>query len=113
MTLAIPPKNAANILLIDVVWWGAFDGPSQHCVALFQDATASALAAVDTHINATHVTRCITFRHKMTAGTTSATTFKVRAGSNNAGTTTFNGAAGARKFGGIAASSITITEIAA
>ena len=40
-------------------------------------------------------------------------TFKVRAGANAAGTTTFNGTGGARRMGGVAASSITITEIKA
>jgi hypothetical protein len=50
--------------------------------------------------------------HYMTAGTTSATTFKVRGGVN-AGTLTFNGEVGARLFGGVCASSITVTEIAA
>ena len=45
-------------------------------------------------------------------GTTSATTFKIRAGGNGAGTWTFNGQSGARRYGGVEASSITITEIA-
>lgn len=52
----------------------------------------------------------IIFNHIMTAGTTSATTFKVRCGGNAAGTTTFNGQATARKYGGVMASSIQITE---
>jgi U3 small nucleolar RNA-associated protein 20 len=52
----------------------------------------------------------ICFSHYMTAGTTSSTTFRVRAGAAGAATTTFNGTAGARKFGGVASSSITITE---
>jgi len=47
----------------------------------------------------------------MTAGTTSATTFKFRVGINS-GTFTFNGYSGGRKLGGVAASSMTITEIA-
>ena len=45
-------------------------------------------------------------------GTTSATTFKVRAGMEAAGTFVFNGGNGTgRKFGGVCASSITVTEI--
>jgi hypothetical protein len=48
----------------------------------------------------------------MTAGTIIATTFKVRVGCSGAGTTTFNGVAGGRIFGGVMASSITITEVA-
>ena len=47
----------------------------------------------------------------MTAGTTSSTTFKGRAGLSAAGTLSFNGFGGARRFGGVMASSITITEV--
>ena len=46
----------------------------------------------------------------MVAGTTSETTFKVRFGGNASGTMTFNGRLGSRKYGGVFASSITITE---
>jgi hypothetical protein len=49
----------------------------------------------------------------MAAGTTSATTFRVRAGMGGAGTLTVNGQGGVRRFGGVAASSITIREIKA
>lgn len=49
-------------------------------------------------------------KHRMVAGTTSATTFKFRAGTNVGGTTTFNGRAGGRIFGAITKSSIVITE---
>ena len=49
----------------------------------------------------------------MTAGTTSATTFKVRIGGNSSVTVTLNGQSGARRLGGVASSSITITEVAA
>lgn len=57
--------------------------------------------------------RLLTFRYRMTAGTTSATTFKVRIGSCNAGTTTFNGTASGRIFGGVMGSYIKITEMQA
>jgi hypothetical protein len=50
-------------------------------------------------------------QHKMTAGTTSATTLKLRIGPQGAATITFNGTAGSQLFGGVMASSITITEI--
>lgn len=114
MTLSITPTSATNKLKIEVV--GNFDlgGGDAFVVALFQDSTANALAAVcapGDNIGA--VMMPVNFTHYMTAGTTSATTFKVRAGSNSGagGTLTFNGNTGARLLGGVAASSITITEI--
>ena len=84
------------------------------CIALFQDSTANALAAVNSPIIVTGVAIVggVSFIHTMTAGTTSATTFKVRIGASAAGTTTFNGSAGARFLGGVYASSIVITEYA-
>ena len=112
MTLAITPTSATSTLLITAELYLTCASADKHMIAaLFQDTTAGALAAA-VHYNATAGggSRVI-FSHKMTSGTTSATTFKVRAGPNAAATITFNGAAGGRIFGGVAASSITITEM--
>ena len=115
MTLAITPTNASNILYIDVLLNAAttVGAGSQFSVALFQDSTAGALAAVAQGAIDSGQMMSVRLTHKMTAGTTSATTFKVRAGGNGAGTTTFNGRSSGRIFGGVMASSITITEIKA
>lgn len=112
MTLAITPKSASSTLIIEAVVHLASSSTTPFLVAaLFQDNTANALAAaVTTQVSAGSTTP-IVIRHKMTAGTTSATTFKVRGGAAAASTTTFNGTAGNRLFGGVFASSITITEI--
>lgn len=112
MTLAITPRASTNKLVIEVVWVGASSAAGNMTVALFQDSTAGALAAVNCKTNNAGDMLTIPLRHVMDAGTTSATTFKVRAGQNNAGTTTFNGHSGGRMFGGISASSIVIREIA-
>lgn len=112
MSLAITPNNASNLLKIDVVAnFGNTAGGIGYGMALFQDATASAIAAVrGSNSSQAGSAQCLT--HYMTAGTTSATTFKVRIGGLGAGTIYFNGlnASGGRAFGGILASSITITE---
>lgn len=115
MTLAITPKSATNKLKIDVVIHLANDNSSSYhlVAALFQDTTAGALAVsqtVKTGSYGNNMIHQIKFTHYMTSGTTSETTFRVRAGST-VGTTTFNGASGARLYGGVIASSITITEI--
>ena len=114
MTLAITPSNASNKLIIDVVASiGNNSANSSNTVALFQDSTANALAVSLNMETGAQFVKNIKFTHFMAAGTTSATTFKVRAGSNQTATTTFNGRNSGRFFGGVFASSITITEISA
>jgi len=113
MTLAITPTSSSNKLLIEVVAYVTSTLTDRQMLgALFQDSTANALAAGRAAKGAAAgAPGCINFTHYMTAGTTSSTTFKFRAGPASAGTTTFNGSTGARVFGGVMASSITITEI--
>ena len=113
MTLAITPTNANNKLFIQVVFNGTSSALNTLTVALFQDTTANALASSWTTVTASGYVESLCLSHYMTAGTISSTTFKTRAGCNLAGTTTFNGIGGARYLGGVLASSMTITEIAA
>lgn len=111
ITLAITPTSATSKLLIQVVWMGSTTSPS--CtIALFQDATANALAATISSAPASQLTT-LPLNYFMTAGTTSSTTFRLRFGSSNAATTTTNGQAGGRFYGGVSSTSMTITEIAA
>ena len=113
MTLAITPTSATNKLKIDVVIQLNASATNRiYVVGLFQDSTASAIQVASQAQSLTGSPVNISLQHMMTAGTTSATTFKVRAGPDGASTLTFNGQAGNRKFGGLIASSITITEIA-
>ena len=113
MTLAITPNSATNKLKIDVVFACAVNTTNKIVtVGLFQDSTANALAigaSVESLANSPFL---MNFSHFMTSGTTSSTTFKVRAGADTSATLTFNGQSGSRKYGGVYASSITITEIA-
>lgn len=111
MSLAITPTSSTNKLQIDVIASFASSASTNACVALFQDATANALAAQRVGQTAVAARGQTTmFSYFMAAGTTSATTFKVRIGPDSASTTTFNGTAAARRYGGVMASSISITE---
>lgn len=115
MTLAITPTSATNLLRIQSIAHVAVPASGAYKVggALFQDTTANALAASANWTDSTGTIQSEQIIvHKMTSGTTSATTFKVRVGCNVAATVTFNGQGGSRLFGGVIASSITITEIA-
>ena len=113
MTLVITPKSATSKLIIEVTAaLGAATSGSLVAGALFQDATANALAAAYMPVPAGGALGMLTFMHSMTSGTTSATTFRFRAGPTAANTMTFNGFSGARIFGGVMASSIVIQEVA-
>jgi hypothetical protein len=110
MTLAITPKATSHILVIQVIAWLANSAANNMGMALFQDATANALAAAHGTLTVGDAVLPISLTYTMTAGTTSSTTFRIRAGGSLAGTTTFNGAGGARKYGAISKSSIVIYE---
>ena len=114
MELAITPTSASNKLIIEAQIGVFFNssGAEYNTILLLQDAVTNALAVSINQMVAGYRGNQV-LRHYMTAGTTSATTFKIHIGSPSASTTTFNGESGARKYGGTAASSITITEISA
>ena len=111
MTLAITPTSTSSKLLIQVVVMGSSSNDAVMTIALFQDSGSHSIGAVTAYQSTGTGTQTLSFNHFMTAGTTSATTFKVRAGANT-GTFTLNGHSGVRMVGGVASSSITITEIA-
>lgn len=112
MTISITPKSTTNILVIQIVaLLSSSIAPAVMGVALFQDATANALAATaTTMVSSSLAPWTIPLTYTMTAGTTSATTFRVRAGAHSANTTTFNGFNGGRIYGAITKSSIIVTE---
>lgn len=106
LTVTITPTNASNILEIVFTTFGT-NGTNRTIAALFRDATAGALAAVDllTGISSGQ------FRHRVIAGSTAATTFKVRIGPSAAATVDMNGYVGSRLFGGVASSWLTVEEL--
>jgi len=110
MTLAITPNNASNILVIQVVIFFSAGVQGVWNASLFVGATANALATTSFYMATVGAPVTLPLMHKVVAGVTTELTFRVRAGMNEAGTTTFNGAGGARRYGGAATSSITITE---
>jgi len=113
-TLSITPKSSSNTLKIDVNFFCSVSGAVRSAViALFQDSTANALVASSVTDDINH-RRVVSFTHIMTAGTTSSTTFKVRGGPDSGNTLQMNGDASnaLRLYGGVASSSIVITEIA-
>lgn len=109
-TQAITPKSATNRLSIEATVHGS-SGVSNHIIiALFQDATANALAATAAYQTVGSGALNIKLTHDMAAGTTSSTTFRIRIGQESAGTWALNGQITTRRFGGITVSNIKITE---
>lgn len=110
MTQAITPTATTSILIIEI---NALLNPSAAenvICALFQDATANALAAGRQYMATGGGALNAVLRHIMVAGTTSSTTFRFRAGTVSSGTLTFNGSGGAREFGAITKSTMSVTE---
>lgn len=112
LTVSITPKSTTNVLLIEANIFNSQNTLGETVIALFQDSTAGALAAIARDAVASR-TNIATLRYKMAAGTTSSTTFKIRGGPDNTGTMTFNGVGGANVFGGVEISTLTVTEIKA
>jgi hypothetical protein len=108
MTLAVTPTSATSLLIVDVVWIGSNSAVNNMGVALFKDATASALTAAAATVTAANATVNIKFKYIMVSGSTAATTFRVRAGGGAAGTTSFNSGT---TFGFVMCSSMTIQEV--
>lgn len=113
LTATLTPASASNILEVVVVLDIAVSTNLSVTAALFQDATANALAAVSQYAANAGVMYTMKLVHRFAAGTTSPTTIRVRIGGNAAGTVYFNGNSGGRVLGGVCASSITVREIKA
>ena len=112
LTLAITPTSSSNKLLIEGdAMFGCSAGSVNVSAGLFQDTTASALAAKGEGSLEANAPAELSMKHYMVAGTTSATTFKLRIGGASSSTITFNGTGGVRRLGACTLSSITITEI--
>lgn len=111
---AFTPKSASSTLIIEALINATHSAANNNIIAaLFVDSTANALAAAcETHsTGAEYVT--LRLRAVISAGSTSARTYKIRVGGSAAGTTSVNGQSGAATMGGVLASSMTITEVAA
>ena len=110
ITLSFTPTSATNNLMIDFVGYGAGNSTGAIITALFVDSTANALAATSGMTAGPDYPSMFVLRHTMVAGSTTARTFRIRIGAQSASTVTFNGNGGNQLFGGVGASSITVTE---
>jgi len=113
MTLAITPTSATSKLHIFVNAFGSHSASPRQGIALFVDSDANAISFSDSSTAGATTMTGVSLNYVVTSGSTSARTYKVRMGGMaSSGTLSFNGQSGARKFGGVASSSIIIMEIA-
>lgn len=111
LTAAITPVSAINLLDFDVVINGSHSAIGVLICSLFKDSGVDSIGTIAEFRSTTNDHANMKFSVLgIVAGGTSAITFSVRMGSSTAGTFSFNGRSGARKFGGVMASSIKITE---
>lgn len=109
-TADIIPKDTTNFLVFIITGMISCNSGSHVVFAIFQDATADALAAA-AHIIGNN-TNMFVMTHKMLAGTTAKTTFRFRYGPVSGGNTVYiNGdISGNQLFGGIAITQMLILE---
>lgn len=110
LSLAIAPTSAVNILEVEAAAYLACSGAADYMtLALFRDATANAVVAVQKSMNANDPDR-LAIQYRAGTNATTSTTFAARAGANT-NTTYFNGYGAARKMGGVMDSYMRINEI--
>jgi hypothetical protein len=110
LSVAITPKSASSTLQIDIVAHLGGNVADLLACAVFVDTTASAIAVGSTSIAGGGIMETISFNHSVSAASTSARTYKVRCGADSASDGALNGNETARLFGGVAISSLTVTE---
>jgi hypothetical protein len=113
LTFSHIPAATGNKIRVQVTLFGAYSVAANVIAALFVGAGANAVAVVSGQTTANNQSIQHTLTYEMTASSTSAIVFTVNVGGSTAGTYTFNGNTGAALFGGVATSSIVVTEIKA
>lgn len=109
-SLSITPTSSTNLLVIKARVWAVATAAADLVLALFQDSTANALAAMEAnYASNTGYINVGVLSYSKVAGTTSATTFKIRGGQNTGNFNYVNSA----EFGGVQTSIFEIMEIKA
>lgn len=110
-TVTITPKSASNILEIRADLFVATPNTDDVATAaLFQDATANALAACGVVAPNGGQPLPLSVVHYMLAGTVAATTFKLRVGADTSSTLTICGVSGGGLYGTLTRGSLVVKE---
>lgn len=113
LTQAITPKSDSSTISIEVHIFYSQSTSTRSGIGLFKDSGADALAFTSNYIHGATSMGNMQLFYAETSGNTTARTYRVRCGLiGTSGTFTLNGQGGARKFGGVAISTIRIMEVA-
>jgi hypothetical protein len=111
MSLSITPKSVNSRILVTVHTLAYASGGDTITSAIFVDSEADSIGAIGCRTTAANILQTMGLNAEYTNTSVTTKTFKVRVGCVS-GTTYFNALDGARVYGGKAASSITLWEIA-
>lgn len=111
-TVAITPRSVTNRLRVQVSGFLANSsaGNVVNTLAVFKDSTADALYAWGVTTSVANALSGFSFHFEYVPGSVSATTLKLRAGPASS-TLRLNGTTAARRYGGVANTVMTVTEI--
>lgn len=112
LAVTITPRNAASTLVVEAQVFFSSVNNVTITGAIHLGSAADAIAAVGIPVGV-GAEAVMVMRHSFVANTSAAIPVQLRLGGSGATTIHMNGSsAGARRFGGVAASSISVTEIA-
>lgn len=112
IAVSITAINVSSLMHVTGQWQGALSNGVGGACAVFQDATANALAtSVIVGAGSAGAAGIARFDFLTLAGTISPTTYQMRCGSSDGSATlTFNGSAGSGRFGGTYNSGLVVEE---
>jgi hypothetical protein len=113
LSVTITPQSATSTFVIEVSAMFSVSANVHLIAALFRDNDASAFAVTAQYAPLSGQIVAVSFQWAGTLNTTAPVTIRLRAGGSGSAIVAMNGYQGAQVFGGTAASSITVTEIAA
>jgi hypothetical protein len=112
LSITFTPTNAASIIRIAANWFGGASGVNVNAtMAVFQDATANALAAASLGSPGSANTTAFMLEYFTSASNTTQRVYHLRAGPDG-GVIYTNGLGGGRLFGGAAGINMTVEEMA-
>lgn len=113
LTAPITPKFSTSSLRIRVSGIAELSSAGGMAIAVFRDSGADAIATTVESSSSSSFTFTAELEKEVSASSTAATTIKVRVGPVGAYTLRINGGGSARYFGGVAAWTLIVEEIAA
>lgn len=111
LSASITPKSATSRIRVRFSGFGGTSGATNMAAALFIDTASDAVQATCMSNTSSLTIAPLGFEYEYVPGDTSSHTYKVRVGSES-GTMRMNGNSSGRYFGGVAAATLVIEEIA-